>query len=393
MEMWMIAVLFGLSLALLLTAKIAKLMDMRYKMFLHLGVLFCVAAGAPLVLHIILIARKDPKSLFEAASAILLGTVFELIASFSKGEVIPPYVPVKKPGLGRIARTAKEVANYLLMGFAFYFAARGPLPYLGQMSSWDMLACGFFAMVAIIKGFQSLFQRVEICGNGLWQYSTLKLWEAYESFSWTGITTDGLELRLQAKSADQETTPLMVRPEDREVVQKILEANLPDQLSGAHSGLNRRTLPRCVRVKRTRLRRFAWQIESALCWPAVVLLLVDVWMRNASLETFSGVGFVSIMITTGVNFWFWQSEIIEICKNGLLLGDKLRAWEQYECFFWKGETEDGVELSLPLKITNSITRLVVAPKDRAVVQQLLEVNLQDRSTDAEVYSRWSRFLG
>jgi hypothetical protein len=46
MEMSLIALLHGLSLALVLTAKILKMRDMSYKMFLRLGGIFCFAAGA-----------------------------------------------------------------------------------------------------------------------------------------------------------------------------------------------------------------------------------------------------------------------------------------------------------------------------------------------------------
>lgn len=395
MEMLVVAVLLGLSLASFLTAKIAKALDMSDKRFFRLGVLFCLAAGAPFAAVLLLQERYDSDNLAFGAGCLLVCVVSDLIATFkSKGEVIPPCVPVKSPGQGRVARTAKAVAYYLLMGFVFYFAVRRSLPFLGRMSGWDILACGFFAMAAMVRGFQSLFQRVEICGNGLLDQTAsppkLRPWEAYESFSWTEETKDGVELRLQAKSADHGTTPLIVRPDDREAVQQILEANLPDQLSGAHDGNNRRIPSQCVRVKRTRRRRFARHVASLLCWPAVVLLLVYLWMRSVSLETFSGVGFASIMITAGVNLW--PSKIIEVCRNGLLLGDKLRPWEQYECFFWKGETEDGVELGLPLKewiMTPSIstTRLAVAPEDREAAQQLLEANLRDRSKASEAYSR------
>lgn len=394
MEMLVIAVLLGLSLALILTAKIAKMMDISYKLILRVGVFFYVAAGAPLIYVIILQARKSADALFWMAGTILLRAVYDLVAPFFKEEAIPPCVPVKRSGQGRVARTAREVASFLLMGFVFFFAVRGSLPSVGQMSGWDMLACGFFTMAAIVTGLQKLFQRVEICGNGLLDQAgsppELRPWEAFESFSWRGTTTDGVELRLQAKSADQGTTRFMVRPEDFAAVQQILEANLPDQSSVAHDGLDRRIPPRCVRVKRPRLRRFAWHIVSVLCWPAVVLLLVYLWTRSVSLETFSGVGSVSIMITQGVNFW--PSEIIEICRNGLLQGEKLRAWDQYECFFWKGETEDGVELWLQAESADQgMTRLTVAPDDREAVQQLLEVHLQDRSTDSEAYSGWSLF--
>jgi hypothetical protein len=391
MEMLVIAVLLGLSLASFLTAKIAKALDMSYEKFLRLGFLF---SGAPLVLVIILGERKGPEFLAWFGFYFLIFTVFHLIAAFrSKGEATPPCVPVNRSGQGRVARTAKEVASVLLVGFVFYFAARGSLPSLGRMSGSDMLGCGFFAVAVIIVGFLRLFQTDEICGNGLLDGSDykpkLRPWEAYESFSWKEETKDGAELRLQAKSEDQEMTPLIARPEDREAVQQILEANLPDQLSDALDGNNRRIPSRCVRVRRTRRRRFVRHIASVLCWPAVVLLLVYLWNRSASWETFSVIGFLSIMITAGFNFV--TPEKIEICKNGLLLDDKLRAWEEYECFFWKGETKTGIELRLPWKTIHSMTRLVVAPEDREAVQQLLEANLQDRSADSKAYSWWFLF--
>ena len=305
---------------------------------------------------------------------------------------------VRKPGPGRVARAVKEVASWLIVGFVLYFVARGGLPFLGQMSDGDKLACGLFAMAAIVGGFRVLFMRVEICGNGLLDPVGSRPywlpWEAYESFYWTVETDDGVQLRLQAKSADHGTSRLTVRFEDREVVRQILEANLPDQSSGAYDGLNRRIPFRCVRVRRTSRSRFAGHIVSVLCWPAVVLLMVYLWKRGVSLEVFYGIGMASILVTVGVNFW--APERIEICGNGLLLDDELRAWDQYECFFWRGETEDGVELRLPLnRYTTtrliSMERLVVAPQDREAVQRLLEAHLRDRSADSKEYWGWSLF--
>lgn len=397
MEMSGIAVLLGLSLALILAAKIAKMLDMSYKILLRLGIVLCVAAGAPLFFHTFLKSRHDPEALFWLAHGIFLTAAFGLFAAFtSKGEVIPPCVPVKRPGQGRITRTAREVAFFLLMGFAWCLVLRGAVPSLGQMSAWDMVACGLFTAAIIVRGFHILSQGVEICGNGLadWGGSRPMVhpWEHYESFSWIVETNYGVVLRLHARSADVRTTDLLVGSGDRDVVQKILEANLPDRLSGAHGGLDRRILPLSVRAKRTWRRRFAVHMVSFLCWPAVVLLLVYLWRQGTSLVTFSGAGFVSIILTVIVNFA--SSGSIEICKKGLLLGNKVRPWEQYECFFWKGETGDGVELRLPSKpwaTTQSMTRLVVAPEDRATAQHLLEVNLPDRSTASEEYAKWSLF--
>ncbi len=374
-------------------------MGMSYKLFFRLGVVFCCAAGIPLVILLIPKLRGGSSDWAFWALCVLCCFVFDLIDAFkSKGELIPPCVPVKKPGPGRVARTANGVASFMLCGFVLYFAATGSFPFLGHMSGWDMLGCGFFTMAAIIYGFLSLFQKVEIYGNGLLDrvgsQPKLRPWEAYESFSWAEETQDCVELRLQSKSAGPRTTRLMVRPEDRDVVQQILEANLPDQLSGAHGRNDRRIPPPCVRVRRSRRRLPVRQVVSVLCWPAVVLLLVYLWQRNTSWETFSFVGCLSIMITAGVNFR--PPEKIVICGKGLLLNDELRPWGQYyECFFWKGETKDGAELRLPLKywITESpLTRLVVAPEDREAVQQILEANLPDRSMDSGRYSGWSLSL-
>jgi hypothetical protein len=390
MEILVIAVLLVLSLASFLTAKIAKALDVSYEKFLHLGVLFCFAAVAPSVLVTILEPSKNSDSLVSWALGMLCLVVFDLFAAFeSKRKAIPPWVPVRRPDRG-VSRTAKEVASFLLVGVVLYFAARRSLPFLGHMSGEDMVACGFYVTAAIIWGLRSLYQRVEICGNGLLNQAgspKFRPWEAYESFSWTEETKDDVELRLKAKPPCEGATPLMVSPEDRKVVQQILEANLPDELSVAQDGFDGRII--CVRVKRIRLRRFAGHIVSALCWPAVVLLLVYVWNRSVSWETFSVVGFVSILITMGVNFS--PSKRIEICRKGLLQGDQLLPWKYYECFFWKGETEDGVELRLPFRTDNSMTRLVVAPRDGEAVQQLLEENLQDRSADSAEYSRWFLF--
>ena len=395
MERLVFAGLLGLSLTLILAAKIAKTLDMSYKMFLRLGVLFCVAAAAPWLIVaavpwlIVALKQGGGSSLLAwFGYGYLAIAVFDLISAFqSKGEVMPPSVPVKRAGEGGFARSARGIAFLWLMPLVFSFVITWSFPSLTQMSGWDMLAYGFFTMAAIVLGLRFLLQGVEICGNGLWHGlgspPNLQPWEAFESFSWTEVTKDGFALKLQAKSWDQETTPLMVRPEDREVVQHILEANLPDQSSGAHEGIDRRIPPRCVRVRRTRRRRFARHLVSVLCWPAVVLLLLNLRERNVSLEEFSGVGFVSLMITMGVNFW--PSKIIEICRKGLLVGDELRAWEQhYECFFWKGETGDGVELWLQAEYADSGSiRLTVRPEDREAVQQLIEAKLPDRSLGAE----------
>jgi hypothetical protein len=78
-------------LALLLTAEIAMMLDMSHKMFLRLGVLFCVAAGAPWLILAIEKAEGPSVPAWVGYSYLFIA-VFDLIAaSTSKGEATPPF--------------------------------------------------------------------------------------------------------------------------------------------------------------------------------------------------------------------------------------------------------------------------------------------------------------
>ena len=87
---------------------------------------------------------------------------------------------------------------------------------------------GLITVSMIIFIILFVFGKIEICGNGVWLDERFYRWQEFESFYWKGQTKDGLELRLVSKSWLCRTTRLMARPEDREAVQQLLEANLPD---------------------------------------------------------------------------------------------------------------------------------------------------------------------
>ena len=91
-----------------------------------------------------------------------------------------------------------------------------------------MLLLGPMIVSLIICLILTLLEKIEICGNGVWQWGTLHPWEEYESFSWKWKTKDSVELRLVSKLWICSSTRLMVPPEDREAVQQLLEANLPN---------------------------------------------------------------------------------------------------------------------------------------------------------------------
>jgi len=92
-----------------------------------------------------------------------------------------------------------------------------------------MLFWGLMTASMIIYLILVLSERVEVCGNGVWQAQGLRPWEVYESFSWKGETKDGVELVLLPKSWIDSRDRLLVVPEDREAVHQLLEANLPDR--------------------------------------------------------------------------------------------------------------------------------------------------------------------
>ena len=79
--------------------------------------------------------------------------------------------------------------------------------------------------------FLGLFEKVEICGNGVWQFNGLQPWNEYKSFFWGKNITGRVELTLKSKQwfSLPRSTTLMVPLEDRETVQQILESNLPEQ--------------------------------------------------------------------------------------------------------------------------------------------------------------------
>jgi hypothetical protein len=212
--MWIVAVLLFISFVLLIFRSNAKTRIMR-------DILFCAAMAIGFVAVFLTPKTDDYDSAimgFLCASIV----ISELIAiPVQRKRVIPPCVRVREAGQDRIIMI---IGALLCIAFVVYLLVSS-----GRTLRYGIIPA-YFIIIAVLR----LFEKTEICSNGLWQYGQLQLWEGYDSFSWTRNRDDSVELALVSKSwIEFPLSWLTVAPEDREAVHQILEANLPDQSSGA----------------------------------------------------------------------------------------------------------------------------------------------------------------
>ena len=150
---------------------------------------------------------------------------FELIAiPILRRRVMHPCVRAKIL-LSGIYRIIRSIWFFFVIAFFVFFLLTESLERL--RSSGMILLLGPGTGASIIFLILILFEKIEICGNGLWQFNRLLPWEEYESFSWEWKTESHVELKLVSRTWGWSTS-LIVLPEDREAVQQLLEANLPD---------------------------------------------------------------------------------------------------------------------------------------------------------------------
>lgn len=212
--MWVIAVLLLISFSLFLFTRIAKTLSLHW-VFVCLGMA---------VWSLVMFLTSKNESAFAATFGFLYlsGAVSDLIAiPILRRRVIPPCVRVEKPDQG-----GWEV-------IVACFGLFAPLVFIVVVteslhSTWIILFMGFMSGSFIIYYIVYQVGKVEICGNGVWHSGRLHPWEEYESFSWKWRTKDSVELKLASKSWLCPSTRLMAPSEDREAVQQLLEASLPD---------------------------------------------------------------------------------------------------------------------------------------------------------------------
>ncbi len=134
--------------------------------------------------------------------------------------LIPPCVRVKKASQsGAIAMT---VVSFLFTAFVIFLLVTKSLRSFGMM-----IFMGLTTVSIIIYLILGLFEKIQICGNGVWRNGWFSSWEEFKSFSWQWKTKDSVELKLSYRSWIWPTR-LVVTREDRETVHQLLEANLPE---------------------------------------------------------------------------------------------------------------------------------------------------------------------
>ncbi len=222
MHIFAIPILLCASFALILSSKIAKAEWIRVVMFV---------LGAAVWAVVCFERGNDPAFAPLMGFPLLSMAISDLIATLmSRKRVRPPCVRVSTPGQDdRAVNVLGAIGLFSLVLLGIYLTVTGGFHSFGRMLMWGLMT------VALVIWFvlYSFFYWIEICGNGLRNRERLHSWEEYESFTWESETKYGFQLRLVPKSALGRTTRLVVSPEEREVVQQILEANLPDQSSGA----------------------------------------------------------------------------------------------------------------------------------------------------------------
>jgi hypothetical protein len=149
--------------------------------------------------------------LFIAVSDVIAGPVW-------RRRVIPPCVRAKRPE----SMAGKVFVGIVGIGIIISMISDS----LHSLS--NMLLAGPLTAAMIIWVVLALFEKIEICANGILVASRLRPWDEFESFAWERKGNERVELRLRRKSSVWRWIRLVVPPEDREAAQQILEAHLVD---------------------------------------------------------------------------------------------------------------------------------------------------------------------
>lgn len=228
MQISAIGVLLGVSFALILSSKIAKAQGTGSDFYLFLGM---AVWGAVMVLTMGDDAISEP---VLACGLVFLAVSDLVVLILSRRQVAHPSVRVHRLDRGRrIAGPIIFIGGFLLILLPIYVIPAGYFHSFGRMLQW-----GLWTVSLVIWFILALLERIEICGNGVWQHSTLQPWEEFGSFSWTGKTKDGFGLKLDPKNtalAEHDSWWLLktVKP-CRNYLKQVcrIEARIPRRIRG-----------------------------------------------------------------------------------------------------------------------------------------------------------------
>ena len=216
--MVLIATLLLISFALFFLGPIAKTQRLKL-VFLLSGVA---------VWNVTAFVTKQNDFAFDAIMVfpfVSLAASYLIAPTILRRRLMPPRVLVK-------GGSTSGIAKFLISSVTFFWIAVFCFQVVtgGMHSIGSIVFTGFMTVSMVVCLILILFERTEIGGNGLFRLGGLQSWEEYDSFSWECKKPDDVELRLESTSwlGKPHSTRLRVPPEDRETVQQILEAHLPD---------------------------------------------------------------------------------------------------------------------------------------------------------------------
>jgi hypothetical protein len=110
-----------------------------------------------------------------------------------------------------------------------FFWVLGFFGRLGTISEMLKVATLTFMLVYV------LWQRTEICGNGIWEWGAIHAWDEYEYFLWTG-TDNGAIAELKVREGFREPFGprlfrLTIQREGSAAAKQLLQANLINRAS------------------------------------------------------------------------------------------------------------------------------------------------------------------
>jgi hypothetical protein len=212
-----ILVLLIISFAFFLFGRIVE-PRRRRPVFSLLGIALCLIAS------ILTWKTGFEWAMAAMTSSYLFQSLSDLIAiPISRRRVTPPCVRAKTIGRSHIFFIILSVVAIPLMIYlSLLLIEISPSP--------GRIVFVTVNIAALIAGLApSLFEKVEVCGNGVWQYGRLTPWNEYESFCWISKPSGAVELTLTQDSRwIFGRLTLIVQPEDRETVHQLLVANLPN---------------------------------------------------------------------------------------------------------------------------------------------------------------------
>ncbi len=218
--MWVIVVWLLIVFAVLLFSRIAKTPRMRSDL-IWLGLALW---SAPMFLTSGNKSAQDATFYFPLLSLALSDL---LAVPIFRRRITPPCVRVTKL---REGWAAFIIGVFLGVAIVIYLLIAEGLRSLAG------IVLGSIPVLVIVFSIISVCLPPEICGNGVWQDGKSQPWEEFAYFAWRPNEKYGVELSIETKSVDCNSALVTVPREDREAVQQLLKAHLPDRSmdSGAY---------------------------------------------------------------------------------------------------------------------------------------------------------------